>query len=117
VRDLWAAGENCTTARDGVQQPISRLADLTLSSNLVTLTTASLVDGPWCADALDPWRFDADMLRIRAIELRLRVEAASAALRGPLPHLFRRPGTQPDAARWVPDVEMRMITGVRSAPG
>lgn len=115
-RDAWPSGENCTTARDAALLPVSRLAQLG-PSDRAALTTAVTVDGPWCPDALDAGRFDADLLRARSVELRLRVETASPALRGPMPYLFRRPGTQPDAARWVPDVEMRATAGVRNAPG
>ena len=114
-RDVWAAGENCTIARDGDGLPVSRLASLTPTSEAAVVTTAMISDGPWCPDPMDAARYDADLLRVNAIEVRLRVEAASAILRGPVGQLFRRPGTERNAARWVPDVETRWVVGIRNA--
>lgn len=114
-RDTWGAGENCTITRDANGGAIPRLSNLTPVLDSVLLTTGILTDGPWCADALDLWRFDADLLRVRSIEIRLRVESASANMRGPVGRLFRRPGTATDPARWVPDVELRLRVGVRNA--
>ena len=114
LRDAWGAGENCTIARDGEGQPIPRLATLASDSEPVPLTTALITDGPWCADVSDSSRYDADLLRVSAIEVRLRVEAASAVLRGPAGRLFRRPGTERNASRWVPDVELRLTVRIRN---
>jgi prepilin-type N-terminal cleavage/methylation domain-containing protein len=113
-RDAWAEGENCTIARnsDGIAMP--RLASLPSTGGLAAITTAMLLDGPWCPDGADPARFDADLLRIRGVDFRLRVEAASAALRGPVPQLFQRPGTEQNAGRWVPDVEIRTRIALRN---
>lgn len=115
LRDTWAAGENCTTSRDADGQPVARLAALGPVAEPVPLTTAMFTDGPWCADAFDASRFDADLLRVRSIEIRLRVEAASPLVRGPVGRLFRRAGAERNAARWVPDVEMRLTIGIRNA--
>lgn len=114
-RDAWGAGENCTIARDAAGGAMPRLAALGPVAEAVTLTTALLTDGPWCADASDAARFDADLLRVAAVEIVLRVEAASAVLRGPAGQLFRRAGTEVNAARWVPDVELRLAVKVRNA--
>ena len=113
-RDTWAAGENCTIARNSDGSAVPRLANLGSTGEPVAISAAMLLDGPWCPDAADPGRFDADLLRIRAIDLRLRVEAASAALRGPMTGLFQRPGTEQNAARWVPDVEVRTRITLRN---
>ena len=113
-RDGWGPGENCTFMRDADGHLVPRLPSTAFES-LSSLDTPSLQDGPWCADDLDALRFDADLLRIRLVELRLRVEAASAVWRGPVPHLFRRPGTERNAARWVPDVELRLSVRLRNA--
>jgi hypothetical protein len=113
-RDAWGPGENCMFSRDGNGRLIARLAP-SASSSLVALSSSSLADGPWCADALDPLRYDADLLRIRLVELRVRVEAASAVWRGPVARLFRRPGNERNAARWVPDVELRALVRLRNA--
>jgi hypothetical protein len=113
-RDVWGAGENCTIGRDADARPVSRLAVIGPPTELTTLTTSVLTDGPWCPDHVDGSRFDADLLRTRAVELRLRVETSSALFRGPAGRLFRRAGTQPHAARWVPDVEVRLTVGTRN---
>ena len=113
-RDAWGPGENCTFSRDGDGRLSARLAP-SASSSLVALSSLSLADGPWCPDALDPLRYDADLLRVRLVELRLRVEAASAVWRGPVARLFRRPGSELNAARWVPDVELRALVRLRNA--
>lgn len=113
-RDTWGAGENCTIGRDADARPVPRLAAIGPPNELTTLATSLLTDGPWCPDSVDASRFDADLLRTRAVELRLRVEAPSALFRGPAGRLFRRAGTQPHAARWVPDVEMRLTVGIRN---
>jgi prepilin-type N-terminal cleavage/methylation domain-containing protein len=55
-----------------------------------------------------------DAFRIERVDLRLRLEAASAAHRGPSTVLFRRPGTSRHATRWVPDVEISTSASPRS---
>jgi hypothetical protein len=100
--DEWPAGENCTfLVQDGVQQ--SRLPILDDGSGLVVLTRSLLVDGPWCPDSAAPNRVDADLLRVREVRLRVRLEAASPAVRGRDGRLFAHPGTAVDPLRWVPD--------------
>jgi hypothetical protein len=107
-RTLYPAGENCVfqVDADGVSQ-IARLPALASGTALVKLAAAQLADGPWCPDASDPRRFDADLLRIRKVSVRLRVEAAQPMLRGPAGVLFRRAGTSRTADRWVPDLQSR----------
>ena len=102
-------GENCAfafDAADGVHRP--RLEPLASSTPLVELTAADLADGgPWCPGAGRTNRFDADLLRIRKIGIRIRVEAALDALRGPAGFLFSRAGTARDGKAFVPDREVR----------
>lgn len=81
----WAPGENCVFARDAGGAPVPRLEVLAAGTAPVPLDPARLQDGPWCPDALAPWRHDADLLRVRQLVVRLRVEAAAAALRPPAP--------------------------------
>jgi hypothetical protein len=57
----------------------------------------------------------ADPLHPRQVELSLRVEAPSAAMRGPAGRFFRRPGTALGPADWVPDVETRTTVSLRGA--
>jgi prepilin-type N-terminal cleavage/methylation domain-containing protein len=73
-RDGWAAGENCTFATDGAGARMPRLGQLGPAGTLVELSPGDLVDGPWCPDALDPEAFDADLLRLRRVDLRMRVD-------------------------------------------
>ncbi len=104
--DTWAAGENCTFAlQDGVHA--SRLATLSATRGLVPLPPSLLTDGPWCPDAAQEERFDADLLRIRRVRVWLRVQA-SRSFRGPAGALFMRAGTATGAARVVPDQEIRL---------
>ncbi len=100
----YPPGENCAFVDLGARLP--RLPVLTADAGpLVRLTGAQLADGPWCPDEGHPLRFDADLLRVRRVSIRVRVEAASAAFRGPAGPLFTRGGTATDAARLLPDVE------------
>jgi prepilin-type N-terminal cleavage/methylation domain-containing protein len=105
----WPAGENCVFMVDPVSgAQVARLPDLAPgSSSLVKLTQAQLTNGPWCPDGGFPSRFDADLLRVRKIGVMLRVQVASAELRGPAGALFRRGGTSNSARTLVPDQEIR----------
>jgi hypothetical protein len=71
----------------------------------VRLTPAELVDGPWLPDGANVNRYDADLRRVRRVVIRVRAQAASAALRGPAGLLFTHGGTARDARRRVPDVD------------
>jgi prepilin-type N-terminal cleavage/methylation domain-containing protein len=108
----WTAypeGESCTFGVDASGKPFPRLAVLDDGASgypLVKLTEAQLTDGPWCPDMISPDRFDADLLRIRAIGVTLRVQTALDALRGPAGTLFFNAGAATNAGRWVPDQEL-----------
>lgn len=111
----YPAGENCTFRVDeatGAQTP--RLLALSAASALVPLTASRLTDGPWCPDDTNPNRWDADLLRIRAVGVMLRVEAATAALRGPAGVLFAHGGTARGANRWLPDQEAHLRVSPRN---
>ena len=105
----WPAGENCTFSVDaGTGQHTPRLADLAAGSiALVQLTEDILTDGPFCPEPDVPAKFDADLLRIRKVGVLMRVQVASANLRGPASALFRNPGTGRSARTLVPDQEIR----------
>jgi prepilin-type N-terminal cleavage/methylation domain-containing protein len=113
---VWAENENCIfTANVAPLPPIPKLATLgAANSALVQLTAAQLRDGPWCPDAANVNRWDADLLRIRKIGVTLRVQAASAALRGPASALFTRGGTSTSGTKWVPDQEIRFMVSPRN---
>jgi hypothetical protein len=73
-----------------------------------------LSDGPWCPDATNANRWDADLLRIRRVAVTLRVEAAAAMLRGPAGPLFVNGGTARGGLAWVPDQEVRFEVAPRN---
>lgn len=105
--DSWPAGENCAFTIDptsGAQ--VSRLATLGPIGSLAPLTEAQLIDGPWCPDGAAPNRYDADLLRVRQIRVRLRVQTGESSLRGPAGLLFTRPGQGKAGDRLVPDQEL-----------
>ena len=112
----YPAGENCTfqvDAGSGFQVP--RLPVLGAGgSSLVPLTAADLTDGPWCPDAANLNRWDADLLRIRKVMVTLRIESATAALRGPASVLFTNGGTSIGGTKWVPDQEVRFQVSPRN---
>jgi prepilin-type N-terminal cleavage/methylation domain-containing protein len=113
----YPAGENCTFARDPVTgEPVPRLRVLGAGGSV--LLNAAQLDGsdggPWCPDAAADNRWDADLLRIRAVEVTLRIESANAALRGPAGLLFAHGGTSSVGNRWLPDAEMRFQVAPRN---
>lgn len=69
------------------------------------LAPSILTDGPWRPGENAPNRFDVDLLRVRTVAVRLRIESASAALRGPAGVLFSRAGTARSGNRFLPDLE------------
>ena len=113
-RDAWGAGESCTTRIDsaGTRQP--RLPSLGSPGQTVPLPPSALTDGPWCPDRGDDQDYDADLLRVRRLDLRIRVEVASAQLRGPAGPLYRRPGHGSRSGAWVPDGEIRVTVAPRN---
>ena len=105
----YPLGENCVFRFDSESGLYSsRLPVLAAGDALVELAAAELSDGvSWCPDAVTSNRFDADVLRIRKIAVRIRVESAIDALRGPAGVLFSRAGTARAGNRFVPDRETR----------
>lgn len=104
----FPAGENCVFARSASGLAVPRLAALAASAALVPLGADLLTDGPWCPDAADPNRYDADLLRVRQVVMTVTVQAAVAALRGPAGPLFTRGGTA-RGTRLVPDRTARVV--------
>ena len=102
----YGDGENCVFEVVGGQHA-SRLPDLAPgSTNLVPLTAAMLTDGPWCPGPATPGRFDADLLRIRQVRARIRVQVSPKMLRG-TGALFTKAGHARGGEMWVPDQELR----------
>ena len=77
----------------------------------VLLTPGELVDGPFCGTG--PLAFDVDLLRIRAVRVRLRLDTGVALLRGTDPVLFARPGQARDT-RLIHDVDLTIATTLRN---
>ena len=108
------SGDNCVFVGNGTPMPAPQLPLLGDGAALVRLTAANLTDGPWCPDAVNPNRWDADLLRIRRVSVLLRVESAAASLRGPAGPLFMRPGTSRSAHALVPDHEIQFDVAPRN---
>jgi type II secretory pathway pseudopilin PulG len=105
----YPPGENCLFRLDpGTGEPVARLPAMIsgAGSTLVELPSSRLSDGPWCPDGTSASRYDADLFRIRRVDVTLRVESAIAWLRGPTGALFARPGTATIAEQWLPDLEV-----------
>ena len=108
--DSWGAGENCIIGvLDGEHVP--RLNVLP-GTGLVALPPDVLTDGPWCPDAAHPFRFDADLLRIRRVRMTVRVQATST-FRGRT-QLLLRPGDADAGGRLIPDQEIRLDIAPRN---
>jgi hypothetical protein len=110
---VWPAGENCVfTVVDGVHVP--RVGVMVPDAgSLAVLQPPMLTDGPWCPDAMSPWRFDADLLRVRRMRVTFRVQVGATALRGPAGVLFTHGGTA-DVGRWIPDQEIELDVAPRN---
>jgi len=105
----YPAGENCIFYDAGGPTPAPRLPSLPVAGGaaLVRLQPAGFGDGPWCPHDAAPNRFDADLLRVRAVEVAIRVESALPTLRGLGGAWFLRGGTARRASERVPDIEAR----------
>jgi hypothetical protein len=110
--DTWPAGENCTFMVQNGQQ-VPRLPLLEVGHAQVALPANILTDGPWCPDSQTFSPYDADLLRIRKIRIKLRVQAGPASMRGPTGVLFTRGGTA--TSRLVPDQEISFDITPRNA--
>jgi hypothetical protein len=70
----------------------------------VELSVADFMDGPWCGAGI--WRFDADLLRVRAVRIVVRLQATASSVRGRAPRWFARPGQAIRPGQEVRDVEL-----------
>jgi type II secretory pathway pseudopilin PulG len=120
----WPPGENCVWEIRGTGSERTYASRLFAmgdgSGGLVPLTAASLTDGPWCPDAGNSNRYDADLLRIRKIRVTLRVQAGNRALRGSgslaigPDALFTNGGTARSLSSSVPDQAIRFDISPRN---
>jgi type II secretory pathway pseudopilin PulG len=95
--------ENCVIDRAGMPRLPPLVAD---HGTLIELTPAMLRDGPWCG--VSPQRFDADLYRVRQVQVTLRVQAEAAAARGVDPVRFVNAGLAREPRAEVPDLELRV---------
>jgi hypothetical protein len=105
-----ATKTNCVFVDDGSPVPAPRLPVLGpggTTTTLVKLTKEMLTDGPWCPDNNNPNRFDADLLRIRKIGVRIKLQTGNDSLRGPASALFTYGGTSRGGNKYLPDQEVR----------
>jgi hypothetical protein len=104
---------NCLYDADGYL--IAPLLSLTpQGGSLAPLPLSAFVDGPWCGDG--DRRFDVDLMRIRAVRVRVRVQAALDQFRssGPPGVDFRVAGTGRTPAGLVPDLELTAVIAPRN---
>jgi hypothetical protein len=113
---VLADGETCVSVYVA-DTPRSRLRDRGEAGALVRIEPADLTDGPWCPGGTSGVGYDADLFRLRRVDLWLHVEALSASLRGPAGRLFSRGGSAAHAPlRWVPDRRVTVSATLRNAP-
>ena len=97
---------------DAAGSPVAGLAWLpTAGASLAPLPLTMLSDGPWCGAGGNV--FDADLLRIRQVRLKLRIQAALAGLRGTGTE-YLVPGLSRDARRLLPDYRLTIDISPRN---
>jgi hypothetical protein len=96
-----ASGDTCVTAADGAPRLPAWAPP---GSPAVRLDVARLSDGPWCG--VTPFRFDADLFRVRRVRVHVRFEAEPESARGRNPARVTRAGLATAAAREVDDLEV-----------
>lgn len=98
--------DGCLRHADGT----ARLAPLGGADAVVPLPLPSLADGPWCGEGLAA--FDADLLRVRRLEVALRLETPDPLLRSAGTRFLRAGlATGPHV---VPDVRLRFEVSPRA---
>jgi hypothetical protein len=89
---------------DSAGNPTASLSTLApAGDSLAPLPMEIFTDGPWCGEG--DRRFDVDLMRIRAIRIRLRLQATVDRFRATGLD-FRRPGTNQRPLSAVPDLSM-----------
>ncbi len=101
----------------GVEQATYGLRAAADGSNRLVRVTSGGAEQPIADHVVDFELAMADPVApasgVQRIDVRLRVEAASADLRGPEGALFRRAGTTRSPRAWVPDIEVRTSVALR----
>ena len=101
--------ENCLYDAGGTPKPLPILT--TTDGSLVSMPLTMLSDGPWCGSGAT--MFDADLLRVRAVKVTLRVQASLASVRGS-GGAFARPGVANAGWRLVPDAAVTFVIRPRN---
>jgi len=101
---------NCLYDAAGNLLPQAALA--ASDGSLVELTAANLTDGPYCGTGDN--RFDVDLLRMRKVKVTMRLQAASASLRGNDAARFTNRGTAKGGDRYVPDYQTQFEVAPRN---
>jgi hypothetical protein len=96
---------------DGAGVLTARPALAPTDGALAVMPLSMLSDGPWCGSGATA--YDADLLRLRAVRVTLRVEASSAGARGAGVG-FLQPGLARDAWRLVRDAEVTFVVRPRN---
>jgi len=81
---------------------------------LVALPLSMLADGPWCGSG--DYRYDADLLRVRQVRIRITLQATSDFLRARGPG-YRHAGSGHDALRLLPDLSLSVAVAPRPLSG
>ena len=96
-----AGTANCLYDAAGTFEPLPAMAEA--AGGVVPLPLSMLNDGPWCGAGDN--RFDADLLRVRAVRVNMRLQAGLAEFRSSGP-AFIRSGTSRSSQRYVPDLAL-----------
>ncbi len=101
---------NCLYDAAGNRRVLPVLA--ATNGSLAELTQAMLIDGPYCGTGAN--QFDVDLLRIRKVKVTMRLQAASASLRGNDTARFTNRGTAKGGDRYVPDYQTEFEVAPRN---
>ncbi len=101
--------ENCLYDVSGAARPLAFLTPD--GGSLARLPLDLFTDGPWCGSG--EGRFDADLLRIRKVRIRLRIQATPDAYRA-RGSMFASPGTSTSSRRYLPDFELTAAVAPRN---
>jgi Tfp pilus assembly protein PilW len=112
----WPNGENCTFLVDGATGDHAPRLEILGGGGIgmVPLDPAILQDGPWCPNATVSDRFDADLLRVRRVRVKMRMQVGDSKFRGVDALLWKNPGTSIGSNRIVPDQELSFDVAPRN---
>jgi prepilin-type N-terminal cleavage/methylation domain-containing protein len=106
--------ENCLYDSAGALRAGRQVLDRA-GGTLAVLHASAFEDGPWCGSGAEP--FDADLLRIRAIDVTVRLQIGNVLYRGADARWFRNPGLATEGARTVRDLVVRTSIAPRNLGG